>query len=313
MTAHICPPEHKHASTGTCYVVHKCRCQSCRKGRADAARARNKAKAYGRFDTGLVDAEPVREHLEMLQAFGLGWKRIAALSGVGNTAVESLIYGRKGGNNDPRKGEVIKRTTREKAQKILAVKPDVALLAGRALIPSRGTHRRVQALVARGWSQSKLAAMVGMERGNWWSMMQNDTVTVATHRAVAEVYERLWNVAPPQGEHRDRIAYSRALAYAGQRRWLPPLAWDDIDNDVEPPAPIEGSDIDEMAIDLAVSGEKVRLNSAEQRHAVRRLHAEKWSDPRIAATVGVTSRTVLRIRQELGLDTFDQAEIRSAA
>ena len=26
----ICPPEHRHASTGTCYSTHGCRCPSCR-------------------------------------------------------------------------------------------------------------------------------------------------------------------------------------------------------------------------------------------------------------------------------------------
>jgi len=297
----ICPPDHKHAATGTCYVFHKCRCDACRAGRSAAATSRNRQKAYGRYDHGLVDAAPVREHIQYLQSCGLGWKRIAEISGAGTTAIGSLIYGRKGGTSDPRKGEVIKRTTREKADRILAVKPDLSLLAAGAYISSRGVHRRVQALVARGWSQSKLSAMVGREPGNWFTMMQAPSVTVALHREFAEIYERLWNEEPPHADHRDKIAYSRSINYAAARRWLPPLAWDDIDTDVEPPAQEETVGIDEALVLLAIAGEQVRLTPEERRAAVTELNASRLNDSVIAERLHVTTRTVLRIRQELDL------------
>lgn len=40
MSARVCPPEHKHSQTRTCYVNHSCRCTSCREGSAAEARAR---------------------------------------------------------------------------------------------------------------------------------------------------------------------------------------------------------------------------------------------------------------------------------
>lgn len=310
MSEFVCPPDHKHAAVSTCYIQHKCRCDSC--GNASTARAsrRRKDQAYGRFDTGLVDAEPVREHVEMLQAFGLGWKRIGELSGVGHTAVSSLIYGRKGSNSDPRKGEVLKRTSREKAEKILAVKPDLSLLAEGALVPSRGVHRRVQALVARGWSQSKVAQQVNFTRSNFGGMMHAPQVSAGLHRRVAALYEEWCMLEPPHEEWREKIAFNRSVNYAKARRWVPPLAWDDIDTDPEPPLAEDDGSVDEMAVELALSGEKVRLTPAERRVAVTRLHAERWSDARIGEAIGAADRTVFRIRQELGLEAFDQTELR---
>lgn len=303
-----CPESHKHAEASTCFIQHQCRCTPCVDAHNSRERNRKKLKAYGRFDTGLVDAEPVREHLLMLGDFGLGYKRVAGLAGVGVTAVRNVLWGRQ--DPGPRKGELPKRINRENAERLLAVKPDISLLAAGALIPARGTHRRLQALVARGWSQAKLADALSRSRGNFGAMMKRDRVSVALHRAVADLFDELWDQVPPHEEWRDSIAYSRTVHYAEARRWLPPLAWDDIDNDVEPPVPDEDDGIDETAVLLAMQGEGVRLTPAERRECVLRLHGERWSDGRIAETIGCTDKTVFRIREELGLEAFDQNDLR---
>ncbi|GGH34063.1 hypothetical protein [Microbacterium album] len=304
----ICPPEHKHAASLVCYNLHQCRCTPCSEHRAETDQRRAKLKAYGRFDTGLVDAEPVREHLLMLGEFGIGYKRVARLSGVGVTPVRNIIWGRQ--DPGPRKGEIPKRIKRENAERILAVKPDLSALAAGAKIPARGTHRRLQALVAIGWSQSKLAIRLGIEPSNFTSVMKRTQVTVALHRKVAALFDELWSTLPPRDSWRDKIAYSRSLRFAKGRRWLPPLAWDDIDNDIEPPVPDEDGVIDETAVELALAGESVRLTPEERRECVRRLHVERWSDARVAETIRVNPRTVLRIREELGLAAWDQNELR---
>lgn len=310
VTEFVCPPGHKHAEVGTCYVIHKCRCSPCRAARSRAEARRNRLKAYGRYDNGLVDAGPVRDHIAYLQAYGMGWKRISAVSGVGATAVESLIYGRKGGASDPRKGEVLQRTTRAKAEKILAVRPELHLLAGGALVPSLGTHRRVQALVTRGWSLSKIAVRVDMTRANFGGMMQRGMVRASVARKVIAVYEQLWNTPPPHTEWRDLSAFNRSQRYAAQRRWVAPLGWDDIDTDEQPPADdVAAGGVDDMAVELALAGESVRLSAAERRVAVERLWAVRWSDARIAERLGLAPRTVLRIRKELALEAFDLSEL----
>lgn len=304
----ICPPEHKHAQSSTCYIQHQCRCDECCTAHNAREQSRRKLKAYGRFDTGLVDAGPVREHLLMLGEFGLGYKRVAALAGLGTTPVRTLIWGRSEPGH--RYGEMQKRVKRETAEKILCIRPEIHMLAGGTSIPARGAHRRVQALVARGWSMSKIAERIGWTRANFGRMMQSDKVSVTTHRAIAALYAELWDQAPPEESQRDKIAASRARKHAAARNWAPPLAWDDIDLDDAPDIgdPDEQCEADEVAVELAVSGVRVKLRNPERREVVRRLHQERLSDSQIAARGGMAERTVVRIRGELDLPAWTIAE-----
>lgn len=296
----ICPPEHKHATASTCYIQHQCRCEPCRDGNADRARERNRLKAYGRFDTGLVDAEPVREHLLLLAEFGIGYKRVAALAGIGITPTRNIIWGRQ--DPGPRHGEIPKRVKRETAEALLGVKPTLENLADGARITARGTHRRIQALVARGWSLSRIAQRLEMLPSNFSTLMSRNLVSVRIHKAVAALYDELWDQLPPREQWHDAAAYTRSVRYAEQRRWLPPLAWDDIDTDPEPPAAEdEGDEIDTVAVDLAVHGERVRLTLAERSAAVERLAHEGASDAEIGVRLGLSARHVLRLRQEAGI------------
>lgn len=52
-TVGICPPDHRHSETGTCYAHHGCRCRGCRDGmsrRQKQARVR-RAVAQWRQET----------------------------------------------------------------------------------------------------------------------------------------------------------------------------------------------------------------------------------------------------------------------
>ncbi|MBS3177725.1 MULTISPECIES: hypothetical protein [unclassified Pseudoclavibacter] len=296
--ATVCPQDHKHAETGTCYVFHKCRCTPCREGRARAEQRRRKAKAYGRFDTGLVDVEPVREHMLALSELGVGYKRVAELAGLGITPVRNIIFGRQ--DPGPRKGEMLKHVKRETAEAILAVTADASALAGGASMSSLGARRRVQALVARGWTLSKLGKQLGETPTNFITSLGRASITVRRHKAIADLYEQLWNVAPPAELWHDKTARTRALNYAAARRWLPPMAWDDIDTDPEPPvAEADDDAVDHAVITLALAGDSVRLSSSERRECVRILTDREWSAQRIADQLQCTPRTVVRIRGEL--------------
>lgn len=305
----VCPPEHKHGGSGVCYTMHHCRCDECRRVRSETDRRRAKLHAYGRWVDPYVSADVVREHLAYLQQSGMGYKTIAHAAGVSVTGIRSLIYGRQ--DPGPRYGEMPKRLLREKAVKLLAVRPAIENLAGGAKISSRGVHRRIQALVAIGWSQSKLAERIGMNPTNMGAMLQRPQVMASTHRAVAAVYEELWNKPPAHSVWREKIAYARSLSYARKHGWLPPMAWDDIDNDVTPPTVDDVPAVDEVALELAIAGERVKLSPAELRAGVVRLHESRWSDSRIAERLGCAQRTVLRIRQELGLESFTAEGIES--
>lgn len=298
----VCPPEHNHAKNTTCYIQHQCRCDPCTDLSRDRENRRLRLIAYGRYDSGLVDADPVREHVMKLSEYGIGYKRVAQIAGVSITGVRSLVHGRQ--DPGPRYGELPKRIAREKAAKILAVEAKVENLGRRQGVPSLGAVRRVQALVTQGWSITKIGNRLHMSGENFWSIIQKDVIGAGTFRRLADLYEELWNQLPPQETHRDRISVSRAKKYAKARNWLPPMAWDDIDTDPHAPVADEALMTDEMAIELALEGEDVKLSSAERRIAVERLHAMRWSANRIAETLHVNPKTVERIRKELGLESF---------
>lgn len=225
---------HAHG-TRVAYVKDRCRCEDCTTASRVAEQKRRRARLYG-IDAGLVDAQPVRDHLAVLSEAGIGYKRAAKLAGVSVTAVQTVLYHHP---DRPEAGPA-KRVKRETAEKILAVEPSLDILSDGALVPSRGTARRVQALVARGWSQEKIAARAGITSQRMRPILDGAPATAATVRAVNALYEELWDQAPPEGTHRDKIAASRARGRAARLDWVPPAAWDDIDHDEQP---YQGADI----------------------------------------------------------------------
>jgi len=197
-----------------------CRCDDCKAANRAAASHRDRQILYGRWRP-YVDAEPAREHLQVLSAAGIGWKRAAELAGLSGGAVSKLLYGGPGDRPPSR------RIRPETAEAILSVKPSVGQLAPGALTDITGTRRRLQALVATGWSQARLASELGLTRANFGTMMRCDQVTAGTARAARELYDRLWKQPPPEHDQRTKIAAARARNYAVARGWVPPLAWDD--------------------------------------------------------------------------------------
>lgn len=181
------------------------------------------------------------------------------------------------------------------------------LAAGRtdvfdSLIPARGVRRRIEALMAIGWSQSALAAHVGHRQVVITQWLRNEFVQRSTHIRVAEVYERLSVMTPPTDTKSQRMSVNRTLALARRRGYAPPLAWDDIDND-HGPAETTGEDVvDDVAVALAISGQRVTLTVRERHIVVRELNARGMNDGRIAEHTGVDVRTIGRDRKLLGIE-----------
>jgi transcriptional regulator with XRE-family HTH domain len=198
------------------YTRGGCRCQPCRDATAAYQRRYRMECAqrrWGASESWLVDAQPVREHIAMLRTHGLGWQRIATLAEVPRVTVSRLS-----GHGDPRRPQ--RRLARTSAERILAVTPDQA--AGRALVPSGPTVRRLQALAAAGWTLQALADRLGVWRQHVSVVQSGDRelVRADTARAVTRVYRDL-HMTPGPNRH--------TAARARRRGWLPPLAWDDID------------------------------------------------------------------------------------
>lgn len=243
-----------------------CRCERCAKANRDAESERRRLTAYGRWQP-YIDAGPAREHLRALSASGIGWKQAARLSGVSTGAVSKILYGGPGGRPPSR------RVRPATAAAILSVVPSPAKLADSSRVDATGTRRRVQALVAAGWSQSKISARLGMDRANFGAVMRQDQVTASTARAVAALYGELWDKGPPEQGHRDKIAASRARRYSAERGWPPPAAWDD---DIDDPMAVPAPDWDAPPallnrLEIAAEGRHLLGFGASLEEAARRL------------------------------------------
>ncbi len=215
-----CPIANHTHGTHVAYVADKCRCRPCRDASATYENNRQRQRAYGHH--AYVDAEPARNHLRTLGEQGMGWKRVAAAAGLDTSTVWKLIYG------DPGRSQAPSKRIRPATQaKILAVTLD---LAEGARVDGTGTRRRLQALVATGWSQTRLASRLGMTSGNLTPMLHDrrgGCVTVARARAVTDLYDELWDQAPTADNRWFDAGISHAKTAARRHGWVVPLAWDE--------------------------------------------------------------------------------------
>jgi lambda repressor-like predicted transcriptional regulator len=293
--AHRCPPEHRHAASSTCYKQHDCRCLPCRAANADRAAQRAKHHAYGR-PAPRVPAGPTRTHLAVLSDAGIGMRRVSELTGLSRTTLQTILRGR--GGNGPRAREHWKTVGRDVETKILALTPDAETAAPSAMVPATGAHRRVQALVAAGWSVAALAAKVEMETSNLWTVLGQDQITAAMHHRIVQLHDGFATCPPPESTPHERAAATRARRYAAKRGWQPSLAWDDIDHDPAPPAADDDA-VDELAVDLWLEGATGALNRLDWPTAVQRATDLGWTAATIGERLGCTDRTVVRIRAQL--------------
>lgn len=283
--------QHQHG-TRVCYVHDHCRCAPCRASSATYEQNRIRQHAYGRWDN-LVDAGPVREHLKAVMAQGVGRRRVSQLAGMSASAVSNLVWGKRRSDGEVRPTA---RVRQETADRLLAIQ---ASPAGGALVPATGAARRVQALVALGWSQARVSIELEYRSPSQLTALalgRLEVMTARHDREVRAVYDRLSMQLPPQTNQRERISVSRARAYAKRRGWLPPLAWDDGDLDDPETSPealqeaaiMHDTELDEAAIYRRMHGDKtVRLSKADAAELVARCTAAGWSLIEIAQRTGI--------------------------
>lgn len=220
---------HQHG-TRSAYVLDRCRCEDCTTANREGHRQRSRRKAVDQWNpdaSQFVDGDIVRDHLRQLMASGMGWKRIASVASVGYSTVYPILYGKH--RDDPLHPEhrpPRKQVSRVVAGKLLAVEVD---LAGGALVEGVGTTRRLQALVAAGWSQSRLATPLGVTVQDINTLVHNhhEQVTRSTADRVAALYERCWRGPQPAASRFEQSGITRARNTATRYGWAPPMAWDD--------------------------------------------------------------------------------------
>jgi hypothetical protein len=290
MRTHTCPPDHKHGLTSTCYVVHLCGCRACMDGNARRRRDRYRLLAYGRSQDAHQPIEPIRQHLQALVDTGMIPERIAISAGVGGATVRRLLN-----------SETARFVTGATARKLLAVTPDSSTLAAQGRVNGRGTRRRLQALAAIGWNHHEIARRLGYPRWKVNKALEGAYVDIRVHDDIAALYDELWDQQPPTHTRAQRVGRSYALTVARRHGWLPPLAWDDIDTDPAPPTAGQEPLLDEIAIELALAGQNVRLTRDERLEATRRGTERGLSLTQLSDLLGVDVRTIDRDRDDLGL------------
>lgn len=104
------------------------------------------------------------------------------------------------------------------------------LARGGLMVPSIGIRRRLQALAALGWTLQEVDTRLGHER-SYSSKLAGTTgpIYATTAAEVTALYDDL-SMTVPTGWIADRQRRQAKL-----RGWLPPLAWDDIDDPTERP------------------------------------------------------------------------------
>lgn len=244
-----------------CYSNHHCRCDACRA----TGRRRRKMVAHGIRMT--VPIAPVRDHITRL---GVPNSTVSQLSGVSLSTVGEIVRGVRG---------VVSVKT---AEAILSVRVQTAT-AG--LVPSAGTVRRLQALVAIGHPQNRLAAELGTAKQQVNKVIHGGyrATEAAWARRVADLYERWWDQPAPPGR-----ASTLARTLAARNGWAVPMSWDDghgphgIDNPAATPYRCARTD--------------TRPHGAT-RENVAELSAQGLTDEGIAHRLGITVNAVQTARR----------------
>ena len=180
---------------------------------------------YGANDPNWMDAEPVREHVRFLSAHGIGQVRICRLAGVSPWGFKYLMYGAATRGYPPSQ-----RIRADRARRIMSVSLDLDLVAARARVDATITRRKLEALVAMGWTKSALGARLGIARENTGMLFLRGEVSGHRARQVRDLFNELWDKRP---DRRDGYYY-RQLRHAERHGYVTALAWNDIEDLSEP-------------------------------------------------------------------------------
>ncbi len=257
-----------------------------------AQQLRRRAIAYEQWRP-YVDAEPIRQHITALARAGISLRRIGELSGVSRGALQALVYGKPAIGRPPNR-----KLRTAAAERILAIEATPDTQPDHGLVSDcTGTLRRIQALIALGWSMTRLAEHLGRDPSGISRLLTTRTVTVGTARNIRNLYPQLAWQPPPATTPGERASVEAARRYAHARHWPTPAAWDDIDTDPQPHHGAPGDlHVDQVAVARAIDGEPIPLNHAERKYAVDQLTRRGLSIRQIAARLRTHPRTVSRYR-----------------
>lgn len=269
------PPHHRNL---TCYKHYDCRLPACVARHAAYLRRVYRRRGYGTWQP-FVDAEPARQHIRNLVAYGISFERAANLAGLKPSVVAAILY--------PMGGRAPKQRIRpETESKILAVKAIPENVDGLRPIDGTGTRRRLQALAALGFPFTRLGEHLPIHPRQVNYVVGGRLVRADTARAVAKLYDELWNQDPIQWGVRPSTAL-KVKRHAAKQGWAPPAAWDDDQIDDPEATPNLGSSTPRY-IELAENGLEL-----EQRQGYTREQAAE----RLGVTKDNLQQAITRYRR----------------
>jgi hypothetical protein len=190
--------------------------------RQNYGRWRRRQIACGRWEP-WAPAAPVREHVQALQRGGASLRAIGRASGVSPTTVQRLLHG------EPSRCRAIPhRIHVREAQCLLAVTSAAAEQAATRR-DAAGSRLRLRALTAIGYPSVSLAAQLGIAPSTVRELARGHARTISPelHRAVAALYDELWDQPPVQQTGAQRRAVAAARARAARNGWPAPMGLDD--------------------------------------------------------------------------------------
>jgi hypothetical protein len=206
--------KHQHG-TSVMYSKDGCRCDPCTDAKMFYGSKRCRQIAYGRWQNGYTDPTEAREHLLALREQGIGYRRVSALTGIAWSTVQRISAGRS-----PRI-----KVSNAKAILAIPITPDAH--APGAAIDSTGTRRRVEALLAIGWSLLQIKAHSSVNEQTLQDVLAGRPILELTRTRILASYEVLWDKEPPALDRFQKTAVTKTKRRAAERGYVPPLAWDD--------------------------------------------------------------------------------------
>lgn len=167
------------------------------------------------------------DHLDHLVGIGMNPYMIARTAGVTATTVRNLHEG------------IAAACTTSIRSALIGVTPRPS--KHQAHVLSYATVRRLDGLAVMGWSTGMIAEKLDVDRAWFTSVVRRSKlVSWNRHAAVAELYS---NLAMRDGGN------ARTKEWAKRRGFLPPLAWDDVDDFYETPSVPERMDAQQYRLE----------------------------------------------------------------
>jgi hypothetical protein len=165
-------------------------------------------------------------------------------------------------------------------------------------VDATGTTRRIQALLAIGHTHAEISAAAGGAPNMSKNVVckKQTTIHVDTATAIARAYDQLCMVVPIGWRRDDSRRRAKRLGY------LPPLAWNDIDDPDERPSigdrRVHKDDVDPIAVERAMAGDRVKLTRAERFEVVAGLRRQGMSLLEIEALTVITKPERYIVREQ---------------